>query len=469
MGPNHIYFKFLYRNTAILLGPTLLFIALILWSAPAMAAGFFLPTRGVEASARGGASVAPHRADLNALWFNPAGLSLLDGMQLSVDLAVVGVNATHQRAPREMNDGSTRTYEAVQNEAPPNAIPQILIGGPTPIKNLTWAAGAYTPYSGSARYPEDGPQRYVLIDNVGSALGYLHAAVAWQINDRLSIGAGFQNFMGSFYVVTKASGYPGMFGDPEDEDLDLLAVTTITSFFSPTGNLGATYRLGDRIQTGLSVQLPSLFRDRQATIDTRMPDHPSYDNAETTGNEVDIAVPFPFFVRGGVRYIGDGFDVELAAVYQHWSIVDEVVITPNDVEITNVPGIGNMEVSSFVFPHNYRNTFSLHLGGEVDLSESVDLRGGYVFERGAVPDTQYSVYALDPDKHQLTIGASYGFQNLTVDLTAGAIIMPSKRITNSQVRQVNPSDEEGELSLVVGNGTYDHFGYLGGVGVRYAF
>lgn len=466
MGTDPVVFK---RYSALLF-PLLLGGGVLLSSSPAFAAGFFLPTRGVESTGRGGATIAPHRGDLNGIWFNPAGLSLLEERQLVVDLGIVGRVDSFQRAPREMPDGSIRTYEEVSNQAPPNTIPQILVGGPTGIDGLGWAVGAYTGYTGSGRYDENGPQRYVLIDNTGSALGYIHAALGWQVNERLSIGGGIQNFMGSFRVVTKGSGYAGLFGDPEDEDLDMLAETTITSFFGPSANLGVSYLLTPNLQTGLSFQLPTIFRDREATIDVRVPEHVAYDNATVSDDRVDISIPFPFYARAGLRYFAESFDIELAIVYQHWSSFDELEVSPAQAEVTGVPGVGSVPVDPFTLPQDFRNTFSLHLGGDHYTTDDLTLRGGLTYERGAVPDHTYSSFNLDPDKFQLSFGGSFQRGSLRFDATLAGILMPTKVITNSEVRQVNPSeDEDQELTLVVGNGTYRHFGYIAGFGVRYLF
>lgn len=439
-----------------------------LWSVPTLAAGFFLPTQGVEPTARGGASIAPHDGTLNSLWYNPAGLALLEHQTLHVDLGLIGRYTEFHRAPRRMDDGSLRHYEPVQNEAPPNTIPQILVGGPIPRTDFAWSAGVYTHYAASDRYPVDGAQRYTLIDNIGSALGYAHLAVAWDVHERLMLGAGFQNFMGSFRIVAKSSGYTGMYGDPEDEELDVLSVAEVTSLFNPTGNMGALVSITDRVDVGASLQLPHLFHDPEATIESRRPEHPTYDTVEQRGDTADVQLPFPFYLRGGVRYVGDRFDVELAGVYQHWSAVDEIVVDP-DIEMTGVPGMGTVPVQPTVIPQDFRNTFSAHLGGRWSVDESIDVRGGYVFERSAIPDHRYSVLHIDPNKHQFSVGGGYEFDSLTVDATAAAIVMPTRVITDSEVRQINASDTEDDHAIVVGNGRYSHFGYIAGLGLSYRF
>lgn len=450
----------------------LIALTLICTHAPqqAQAAGFYLPTRGVVSTGRAAASVAPHSADLDSLWYNPAGITLLEERSLLLDLALIDTQVTFSRAPRQMPNGSTRTYEPVSNQAPPQTIPQILVGGPTKNPRLFWAAGAYTPYASGNRYPVDGAQRYVLVDNTGSAIGYVHAAVGYKISDNLSVGVGLQNFMGVFRIVSTGSGYAGMFGDPEDRDLDILAETTVTSFFSPTANLGATWKPHASWVVGASLQLPAVLRDGNATIDTRMPTHPAYDNATTTGNEASISVPFPLHARLGIRHATSRYNVELAVVYQRWSTLTEVEVSPNEVEIDGVPGIGVMPVAPFVLPQQFRDSVSVHLGGEWTMGERLVGRAGYAFERGAVPDETYSVFALDPDKHLLSLGAGYALNaRLRLDLSAAALLMPTREITTSEVRQINPSDENDEITLIVGNGTYEHFGYIAGLSARYLF
>lgn len=464
MRSSPVLFKHFSTVVAAVLGA-----AIVFWSLPAVAAGFFLPTRGVESTARGGATIAPHEAKLDSLWHNPAGLSLIDDYQLNVELATVDVRVEHQRAPREMDDGSTRTYEPVTNQALPNPIPSVMVGGPTRIDEISWAAGVYTYYAGSDQYDVDGPQRYALVDNSDSTLGFVHAAIGIELSDEISVGIGLQNFMADIRVVTVGSGYVGMFGDPEDEDLDILSDAQASNYFSPTGNFGITYQPTEQLQTGLSIQLPQILSDDEVTVDTRLPEHPAYDGMEVTDNRVQMSSAFPFYVRGGIRYLGENFDVEGAVVYQHWSILDEVTMTPVEAETRGAAVLGEASIPPMTVPYGFRNTFSAHLGGEYDLNESFDIRGGYVFERSAVPDHRYSVMTLDPDKHQFSAGLGYDRDAWNFHVTGAAIVMPTRVIRNSEFRQNTPADPERETALIVGNGTYEHFGYIFGLGTEYTF
>ncbi|MBA2662047.1 MAG: outer membrane protein transport protein [Bradymonadaceae bacterium] len=439
----------------------------LLWAQSAWAAGFYLPGRGVRPMGRAGSFVASGAGNLNSLWYNPANLAGFDGLTLTIDAALLDLSFEHQRAPRTMDNGEVRTYAGVAHDGGPQAIPQILVGGPTGFEGISWSVGGYTPYMSPARFPEDGAQRYVLIDNQGSFMGLLHAALSWQINDRARVGAGIQNFMANYRVVSLASGYVGMFGDPEDEDLDLLVEVTVQDLFSPTANMGAWFSILPGLEAAFALQLPVTIDDNEARARVRMPSHPAYDNATLTNDTLSIVMKMPLIARFGLRLVSERFDVELAAMYEGWSTLDEIVATPNDTYIEGVPGIGAIRLEPLVVPQQMRDTFTLSIGGDFQAGEQLKLRAGYAFDMGAVPDHRISVFIVDADKHMFALGASYAFESFELDFGAAYFLMADRTITNSEVRQINQSDEGGDLALVVGNGTYVSRYLVFGLGVNF--
>lgn len=436
----------------------------------AHAAGFFLPGRGVKPLGRGGAYVASGGGDLNSLWYNPANLAGLEQTRLTVDLSLISLDMEFQRAPRVADNGDTITYPAVANEAPPKPDPQILIGGPLPgDRDLTWAFGLYAPYLSGHTFPEDGPQRYVLIDNDASLLAYTHFALAWQLGDGFRVGAGIQNLGANFVLVNKTSAYTGLYGDPEDPDLDILTRITMTSLLNPTGNLGVWIKMMPGLEAAMSVQLPARIRDRDARIETRLPDNAFFANAEVNGDSIDGALSFPLMARMGLRYHRSKIDYELALVYENWSVFKEIAATPNDVTVDGVPGVGSIRVAPLSIPMNYRDTISVRNGMQIDIRPDVAARLGYTFETGAIPDEYYSVFLADANKHVLTLGGTYSGKTWSVDGAFAYYLMPDRSITTSQVRQINPTDTAGENTLVVGNGEYSQRYLIFGLGFNKDF
>jgi long-chain fatty acid transport protein len=444
-------------------------LALLLIAGEAFAGGFYLPGRGVRPMGRAGAFVASGEGNLNSLWYNPANLTLTDGLQFTVDLAVVDLAFDFQRAPRTTQGGDTVTYAGVQNSAAPQPIPQILIGGPTPNKDLSWAFGFYTPYMSPVSFPENGPQRYSLVDNTGSAMGFLHAAVSYNLGDAVRVGAGVQNAFANFRLVSTTSAYTGLHGRPEDQDLDILSKIELSDFFAPAGNLGIWVKLGPKVEAAISAQTPVYFEDTDATLTVRMPSNPEFDNARLTNNTLAASMVLPAIARVALRFVSDPIDVELAGVWEGWSSFEEIQATPNNIEVEGVPGVGSIPVGPMNIPHNWQDTFSVRLGGDYKLDQDFTLRAGYNFETGAPPDTYYNVFTPDSDKHTLAAGFSWAMDRWEFDLSTAYYIFADRQISDSEVRQINPTDAENELATIVGNGDYSSRYFVMGMAINYTF
>lgn len=450
----------------------ILLTALGAWALPgaydAQAAGLFLPGHGVRPLGRGGAFVAGGAGDLNSLWHNPANLATLEELTLTVDTSLINLDMRFQRAPRTADNGERIDYAPVENEAPPKPNPQILMGGAF-NKKLKWGFGLYAPYQSGSTYPEDGAQRYVLVDNDTSLMLYTHFALAYQINEHIRVGLGVQNVAVNFVVVNVTSSYVGLFGEPEDRDLDILTRTTLRSLLTPSGNGGVWVKLAESIEAGLSFQLPVLIRDRDAKVEVRLPDHPAFDNATLSNDTIDVGMTLPLIVRLGVGYKTERFNYELTAVYEGWSVFDKIQANPNDIQAQNIPGVGDVRVAPLAIPMNWQDTLSIRNGVEYRLNETIDLRAGYTFETRAIPDAYYSVFMADNTKHVGTLGATYHGETWSLDAAFAYYYMADRDVSNSQVRQINPTDAENELTLIVGNGQYAQRYMILGLGFNKKF
>ncbi len=451
------------------LAATLLAFALGLVPTDVAAGAFYLPGHGVRPAGRAGASVASSGGNLNAIWHNPANLALLEERTLTVDTAVIGSFSTFQRAPRTKENGEVERYPAVSNEALPVPDPQVLIGGPTGLEDVSWAAGLWAPYSGYQRYPEEGPQRYSLIDKSGSVLAYLGASVGWQVTDSLRIGAGFQNVVADLELVSKVSGYSGLYGRPEDKDLDVLVRLNAKDLFAPTGNLGVWYAISESVQAAASVQLPTRIADKNAKVDVRRGSHPSFDEVEQEGNAVSAGMTLPVMVRAALRYQAPSFDLELTGVYEGWSVVDRLVLDPQGVRITEVPGVGEVPLEPIPVERDWRDSVSVRLGGDYELSEAVTVRGGYAFETSAIPAEYHDVLALDAPKHLFSGGFTHRWDRISLDGSVAYYLYHTREVSNSKIRQIAPMDPDDEHATVVGNGTYRIGHLVVGAGVNWKY
>ena len=433
------------------------------------ASGFYLPGRGVAPMGRAGAYVASSGGDVNSMWYNPAGLAALEDVELTLDTSMIGTFSKFQRAPRERRNGEMMTYDEVHNSAAPHPDPQILAGGPTPVDGLSWGVGIFAPYAAHQTFPADGAQRYVMVDNSKSVLAFLGVALAYEIGDRVRIGAGFHNMIASFELVNSISGYTGLHGRPEDEELDIFNRVTMEDYFAPTGNLGLWVAISDNVEAAVSAQLPATFEDDDATLDVRMPSHPEFDNAKMSNDTVQGALNMPMILRAALRYRTDNFDVELTGVYEQWSVFEEISVNPNSISVEDAPGVGAIPIGAMSIPQNWQDAFSVRLGGDYQISENWTVRAGYAFETGAVPEEYYSLFAPDPDKHLISGGMRHDWGNVYLDTSVGFYALNNREIDDSKLKQINPIDAEDELATVVGNGKYKTNHLVVGTGVNWTF
>lgn len=423
--------------------------ALVLCSQSAWAGGLALPTRGVRALSLAGAFVAGAE-EANALWYNP---SRLDQTSVAFELGAVDTSATFTPP-----DGT-----AVSNSATPLLNPTL--GAIFRVNDtLSLALGAYAPYSGQLAFPEDGPQRYSLTANDHTTLLVLNVAAAVRLG-RLRLGAGLQNVMAHVKQRSVLSSYTGLFGAPDDPSLDTLSNLDLNDPFTLSANAGASFEAGP-FTFGLALQLPYTVSG-EAKFQVRLGESVFLDPVVVEGDSARFELPFPLMVRAGVLWQATpDLKVELAANFENWSVQEELVVDPTGrIRLRNVPGIGDYQLGPLVIPRQMQDTWSFHLGSDFAVWEGLHLRGGGFYETAGFADATTNVSQLDGTKLGLALGASYRLGNFRFDLAASRIFQFTRDITDSDVRQLNPTNPE--QALVVGNGRYEAGYWVGGIGVAW--
>ena len=129
------------------------------------------------------------------------------------------------------------------NQATPVPAPSLLLSTDAGLEGFTFAAGAFALYAANYAFPEDGPQRYSLVDNDGSYAFVTTLNAAWQAHRRFRIGVGLQNYSLRIQSTVAGTAYSGLFGRPEDADLDLMLQGVAEGAFNlsthlPSSNLG---------------------------------------------------------------------------------------------------------------------------------------------------------------------------------------------------------------------------------------
>ena len=433
------------------------------------AAGFFLPMRGVRPMGRAGA-VTVSGAGPHALWYNPAAMHALEGTHIMFETALGVLSTSFQRTPRLEPNGDVVSYAEVNNDKPPDIIPALAATSDFGIDRLVLGLGVLPPFGARYLYPEDGAQRYAAVRNDAALYAMFVIGASFEITDWLAIGASFQNLFFDMTLIGTASGYVGIFGQPEDRDLDILLKIHTVDAFSPSGSIGVWAAPLPELELGLSVQLPSHIEDNDAELEVRLPSHAAFDGTKVEGDTVTGGFDLPAVIRAGIRYTQPRWDVELNFVWEGWSTHDAIRTTPREVAITGIFHVDEFVVGPLSITQEYENTVALAVGGDVEVIPDVlTLRAGLSFEQGAVPDHRLSSFQMDMDKLTPTIGLTWAIPaaHLEVDLGYAHFLYFDTQISNSKVEQINPTFEDG--ALIVGNGFYQASVDIVGLGLEATF
>ena len=433
------------------------------------AAGFFLPMRGIRPMGRAGA-VTVSGAGTHALWYNPAAMHTLEGTHIMVETAIGFLSTSFQRTPRLEPNGDLVTYDEVNNDKPPDIIPSFAITSDFGIDQLVLGFAVFPPFGARYTYPEDGPQRYAAVRNDAALYAMISVGASFQITDWLAVGASFQNLFFDMTLIATASAYEGLFGYPEDRDLDLLMKVHTVDPFSPSGSIGIWAAPLPELELAISFQLPSHIEDNDAELEVRLPSNPAFDGTQVEGDTVSGGFDLPAVIRAGVRYVQPRWDVEINFVWEGWSTHDAIRTTPRNVVITGIFHVDEFVVGPLTVNQDYENTVAISVGGDYEvIPDVIALRAGLSFEQGAVPDHRLSSFQMDMDKLTPTVGLTWMIPeaHLEVDFGYAHFFFFDTQISDSHVEQINPTFEDG--ALVVGNGFYQASIDFFGIGLEAIF
>lgn len=452
-------------------------------SPTAEGAGYYFSDSGIVSTGRGGAWIAGADSQFAQL-HNPAGLIHVDAPTMNVGMSFVQQRTTFRPLlsadPDEFSD-------IIENDAPPFTVPQL--GFATPIaKNFAFAFGFVSPYAPDAKYPADGAQRYAIIDNTIYEFGF-GPALAWRPIPQLTVGVNLQ----WQYLQVGQQLTATLSGDTDpkgDLNVDLMTV----DLFSPYANVGILFDPVPALTIGMMVQPPSLFKAKGSiAIDftgnafedlIEAPDCGAEDPEDCPKRfedpDVNLDIRLPLVIKTGVavRPIPK-LEIETAFVYQAWKTVTDLSVTNIDVAL-NVQVIGEQSVDETIsLPSIFQDAYSIRLGGELDVTDTVAVRMGGFYESSAVASSLASIAQMDSSKYQIGTGASFVLldKRLTIDTAAAWINFNNLQVRDSQVAQINGEVADPDLplpglsndSMIVGNGDLTSYGWILGTQLSWAF
>ncbi|MGL6069922.1 OmpP1/FadL family transporter [Craterilacuibacter sp.] len=418
---------------------------LLLLAAPLVhAAGFRLTEQSIVGLGRAHAGAGVAGDDLSAVFYNPAGMSLLNGTQLQLgatyaelDAPFEGVNTTTW--PDSL--GGPQTSQGKDNgRAPGEFIPNLFM-----IKRLNErmvaGLGVTVPFGMGARYSDDWVGRDHGISSAIKTVDF-NPSLAYRLDAHWSVGGG----VSAQYATAKLK--QGGFDPALSQAYGQLEADSWAYGY----NMGVMYEADADSRIGLSF--------RSKVSHTAKGD---YTNAGFSGilallngvspGQAKVVTPEMVLLSAYSR-LSPSWALSSSVRWSNWSRFDTLYVQGSPTGVTAIP-------------NNWQDSWFASLGADHFYNEQLTLRGGLAYETSPVPNAE-SRNALIPDADRvwLSLGASYRYSKaLTLDAGYTYLIGVGDKKINHLTTSPKPLETPSRLVGEYGSLT----GHLLGLQLQYRF
>lgn len=379
---------------------SLLTAPLLLSASLSFGAAYQLNLQGLRQLAMGGGGTA-WPWDVSTLFYNPAGLSRLDGVQAYGSLQFIMPATSYAQSPPA---GYYTASTKMQTFTTVNAY----LGGPIQ-KGSKWGLGIgiYTPFGDGLRWDNTWAGSNV-IQNIDLRTLFIQPTVSYRINNYISAGIGFIYATGS---VDLKQALPVQDQNGNNGQADLNGQGNGTGF-----NAGLQIKASDKLQFGITYRSKVNMRLNGGNAKFTVPVSLSSYFPNTSFNS-NLPLPSVFSVGAGIKPIKD-LIITADVNFTQWSAFDSLNF---DYAQTTA------QLHNTHLPFKYKNTVTFRLGANYAVSHKLALMVGGAWDPTPVQDGFVSPVLPDANRIVLTGGLTYKPLNRLTILAAFEYTTSAKR------------------------------------------
>jgi long-chain fatty acid transport protein len=420
----------------------ILWIGLVgLLAGSAMAAGFQINEQGTRAMGQAMAFAA-RADDPSAIYFNPAGITQLEGTQFYFGGTAIIGNTTWIDVDGTEIDSRDR-WEFPMHMYMTHQL------------NEQWyfGLGVFVPYGLSKGWPDDFPGKYY--SKEARLLSFcVNPTIAYKINERVSIAAGFDYYHTEgrldreLYLQPLSDLYFG--GYPLDDGY-FSAIVKSDDF---GWNAGIRVMLNDKWAVGASYR-SQVKTDLEGDLELKVP-HTGVPQIDGTlaalfpsqRASTSITLPDTAFIGIGGE-VTKQYETEVDLQWSGWSDYNEL---PFDFS-QPTPALQDTKA-----PKDWADTWALRWGNEFHYNDTSDIRFGMYYDSNPTPDATLDPLLPDNDRFSLQVGYGYHKGKIFFDVAYMYLYFFERDIQNNPDYHIIPSQ-----------GTYKSSANLFGFSAGYRF
>ena len=361
------------------------------------ATGFDLPDQDAFAIGRGMAFVAT-ADNPSAIYYNPAGISQLEGNNLRAGIYGVYVD------PSYTPPGSGHTYH---NEDKLHGIPQFYYTYGKKDFPVSFGLGVYSPFGLSLKWPQDTGFRALVTQGSLTTIA-INPVVAFKLLPSLSVGGG---------VVVDYANVDLQQGLTPTPDNDLFRVKG--DGWDVGYNLGLLWKPYEKVSIGASFRSAmtvNLNGQTESQMNSVQP---------TMFSSASADFPLPLKAIFGISYRPTPkWNLEFDADYTDWNALGTV-----NIHQATPPPI--LPLSDIPLTFNWQSSWYYEFGVTRYFDNGWHVSAGYIFNENSVPDANYTPLVADLDRHFFSIGTGFKGKQFDFDVAYQFGYGPTRTVTGS--------------------------------------
>ena len=411
------------------------FVVLLLGAAgDASGSGYSIYEQGAKAMGNAGAFSA-RADDPSALFFNPAGILQLEGIQ-----AQVGTTAVFLTGSQFESDISGDEYRQEDNLAWPSSLYFTQKIG----DDWAWGLGFTSPFGLKTQWGP-GFEGRTISREANLAVVNLNANAARRLGKSWSVALGIDYARAGIRELSRNISWDGTLleGSPDGftkltGDGNDIGWNVAARWASENGwRWGGSYRAEMKPEISGDVK----FEDIPAPVAAFFPDGPA-----------GAVLPLPATFATGVGYLSRGkWEGEFDIVWTGWSAFDRLQIDLKN----NTPLLEDVDQRE-----EWKDTLSFRAGYIYRLTDEHQVRLGFYFDQNPIEDRHVRPRLPDADRSSAQVGYGYaGKSGFTFDFAYQALFFDGRKAVGDPASTTDP----------VQPGSYKNFTSLVGVSVGYRF
>lgn len=368
-------------------------------SSAAVAGGFMLTEQSVAGLGRAYAGAGIVGDDLSAVWYNPAGMSLLSGTAVQMGAVVADLDL-------EVTTNSSATFDNRRNGTKENGRKH---GVPIPnmylvhqIKDDMWfGLGITVPFGMATEYDNN----WAAADkgmNAEVKVFDINPNVAFKLTDTLSFGAGVSLQYVTAQFEQKSAYLPG---GANAQNYNM-RVRLNADGWAWGGNLGFMWQPTENVRVGLAYR-SQVNHKADGYLKTDLTRAGQTASIKSNDGHAEMSAPHVITLTGTWKAT-EALRLSGLVRWTNWSSFDKLPISGSSLYAATSLLRPATATDKTEATYKWKDSWLFTVGADYDINDEFTVRGGVGYEISPVDDDKYrSATIPDTDRLWLSMGATW--------------------------------------------------------------